>query len=430
MPVLHAVLCRGAISLWLCGSLSAGQPAHAQAEDPALRLAWASAWAQHPPAQALPWQRLATEAQSEAAQRWTAQPPTLDLRRQSDRPGSGQGAREWELGLSWPLWRPGERAHSQQAAAAEALTLVHGEAALKLALAAQLREAWWAWQRQRAEAELAHDRVVQAQVLATDVQRRVQAGDLARADAHQAEGHLADSEAAHAQAQARLSLARQAVQALVGGETLAEGLDETAGRSVGEWRAQPPASVAPAPLEPDLAPEAHPLWQALHSQAQAAENQAALQATQASAPMELSLSTVQGRTPGEPAQRALVLGLRLPLGSRPEAWVQAAQAHAQASELQARLGLLRQHLLLSWQGAQVRLRLAESQLRAASQRSRLAEETQVFFQKAFALGEADLPTRLRIGNETQEARRQATLALIDLQAARSALLQAAGRWPQ
>ena len=53
-----------------------------------------------------------------------------------------------------------------------------------------------------------------------------------------------------------------------------------------------------------------------------------------------------------------------------------------------------------------------------------------FFDKSFRLGETDLPTRLRIAMEAQEAERQATLTRIDVAAATSALHQAAGLLPQ
>src|SRR3989344_2410590 len=67
---------------------------------------------------------------------------------------------------------------------------------------------------------------------------------------------------------------------------------------------------------------------------------------------------------------------------------------------------------------------------AAQRRATLAHETQAFFDKSFRLGETDLPTRLRIAQEAQEAARQASLAAIDLAAAASAWRQAAGLLPQ
>ena len=52
------------------------------------------------------------------------------------------------------------------------------------------------------------------------------------------------------------------------------------------------------------------------------------------------------------------------------------------------------------------------------------------FQKAFRLGEADLPTRLRIEFEATEAERQLARARIDLAAAISAQRQALGLLPE
>ncbi|HET6787677.1 MAG TPA: transporter, partial [Aquabacterium sp.] len=80
-------------------------------------------------------------------------------------------------------------------------------------------------------------------------------------------------------------------------------------------------------------------------------------------------------------------------------------------------------------GARQRVTWAQTQRDAALARARLAQETQAFFDKSFKWGETDLPTRLRIAQEAQEATRQAALAQIDVAAAVSALRQAAGLLP-
>lgn len=60
----------------------------------------------------------------------------------------------------------------------------------------------------------------------------------------------------------------------------------------------------------------------------------------------------------------------------------------------------------------------------------LAGATRGFVAKAFALGEADWPTRLRAEQDAVQAERQALRARIDAAAAVSALRQALGLLPQ
>jgi outer membrane protein, heavy metal efflux system len=80
--------------------------------------------------------------------------------------------------------------------------------------------------------------------------------------------------------------------------------------------------------------------------------------------------------------------------------------------------------------AQVRTGAARTRLLAVEKHARLAQEVRGFFEKAFRLGEADLPTRLRTEQEAAEAERQASLLRIEAAAAVSALRQALGLLPE
>jgi cobalt-zinc-cadmium efflux system outer membrane protein len=66
---------------------------------------------------------------------------------------------------------------------------------------------------------------------------------------------------------------------------------------------------------------------------------------------------------------------------------------------------------------------------AAERRAALARETRGFYDRAFRLGQADLPTRLRIELDAAEAERQAAQARIALAQALSSVRQALGLMP-
>lgn len=401
----------------------AGAAMAARAQPPAtLAQAFEQAWATQPLPQALSARRSALAASRQAADAWTAQPAALELRAQTDRPGTDRGAQELEVGVALPLWLPGQRSRSQALVTQEEQALDARLDSARLQLAGQVREAWWAWQRARAELALAGAQVEHAQALSHDVHRRVRAGDLTRADAHQADGALALAQSAQARAEGQSLQAWQALQGLLG--------------SAQPWPSVDPSTPGPTGAEPtpgeasaDLAQ--HPLVRDLDQQAATARQAAELADTQSRANPELLLGTVHSRDQrGEPRQRQLTVGLRLPWGESPAQRALAARAHADATELSVQAARQHQQAQATLDGAQARWRAAQRAHEAAQRRATLAHETQAFFDKSFRLGETDLPTRLRIAQEAQEAARQAALAAIDLAAAASAWRQAAGLLPQ
>lgn len=431
----------GASRLALCATLclalaGTALTAHAQALD-TLSQAFEQAWASQPLPQSLSARRSALASSRQAADAWTAHPGALEWRAQTDRPGTDRGAQELEVGVALPLWLPGQRSRGQALVTQEERALDARLASARLQVAGQVREAWWTWQRARAELALASTQVAHAQALSDDVHRRVRAGDLARADAHQADGALALAQAAQARAEGQGLLAWQALQSLVG-SAQPWPLHAPNDARPGTPAKPAPASLATEPIGAEPVPGAsapdlteHPLVRDLGQQAATARQAAELADTQSRANPELLLGTVHSRDRrGEPRQRQLTIGLRLPWGESPAQRALAARAHADATELSAQATRQHQQAQAALEGAQARWHAAQRVLEAAQRRATLAQESQSFFDKSFRLGETDLPTRLRIAQEAQEAARQATLAAIDLAATTSAWRQAAGLLPE
>jgi cobalt-zinc-cadmium efflux system outer membrane protein len=409
-----ARLLAAALAATAAGAL-AQAPAAAPPGDPDLKTLFDAAWARQPEARALHDRREAAQARRRAADAWTPEPPALDLAHTTERPLRRDGAREFELGIAVPLWLPGERQGTAALAEAEASAVDSRALAARLRLAATLREAWWGWQRAGVEVEIARGQLDSARRLAADVARRVEAGELARADRHQAEGAAAAAEATLAQAQAAAAAARQPLQALAG---LAAG-EAPAGAAASE--PEPAADDAPA----------HPAIAELQDRAAAAERAAALAATQSRANPELTLATTRERgAAGERYGQTLTLALRIPFGGGPRHEGRVASARAEAADAAAQLALDRTRLQAEREAAVARVEAARVQRAAAERRATLARETRAFFDKSFRLGETDLPTRLRIEAEAAEAERQAARSRIDLAAAVSAWRQALGLLPR
>lgn len=382
-----------------------------------LRQAFDAAWARQPEAATLQLRRDAAAAQGRAAQAWTPEAPALELSNRSDRWHDNQGVRELEAGVSVPLWLPGERSRSGALADAGARAVESRADAARLRVAEALREAHWAWQRSAVDAAVARDQQAAARRLADDVARRLKAGDLARSDQHQADGAVAAADAALAQAIAARTLAEQRWRAVVGPVFMAPVADDAA------------PTMEPEPVTP--APDAHPALRDLQDRAAVADRAAALAALRTRANPELLLATTRERDGrGEPTLRTITLGIRIPFGAGDRQAAVAATARAEATELDVERALAADRLAGEAAAARAQVEAAKVQLAAAERRAQLAAESRGFFDKSFRLGEADLPTRLRIEAEAAEAQRQAARSRIDLAAAISHWRQALGLLPE
>lgn len=398
------------------------------ANSTTLKQAFDAAWQRQPEALSQPARQDAAAAEQRAATRWTAEPVALELSTTTDRLNQNLGRDETVAGLSIALWLPGERSRTLAVADAQARAATSRVRAAQLRTAAQVREAYWVWQRAHLDHGLAGELLSHAQELAKDVAKRVRAGDMARADQHQAEGALATAEVSLSEATGVLATAAQRLRTLTG---LAPKLPVTgpSGNHVGGAIGAEPMPVLPVDGATLLA--THPAVAELQDSADVAQRSAELAHVQTRGNPELTLATSRDRGQLDEAyQHSITLGLRIPLGSSSRNQAKRASAQADAIEAEAHVRLERERLQGDVEAARVGLVSAQTQVNASQRRAQLARESRAFFQKSFQLGETDLPTRLRIEREAIDAERQAARSQIDLAAAQSALRQTLGLLPQ
>ncbi len=410
-----AIPWRQALLAALLAGIGPGASAQAIATanpPPSLKDLFEAAWALQPEAQALQARRDAARAQQRAAGAWTPEPPAVEARHRTDRITGNDGARELEVGIAVPLWLPNER-RGAGALADAALAAADSRArAARWRLAGSVRELWWQWQRATVDVDITRAQLDSARRIAADVARRAKAGELARADQHQADSAVAAAEAAVAQAESAATAALQPLKALSG--LPIAGAPEVV--------AEPEPGAAEAPD--------HPALLDLQDRTTLAERSAALAATQSRANPELAVAATRDRgTAGERYGQTVTLALRIPFGGGPRHESRVAAARAEATEAQAQLALDRARLQAEREAAVARVEAARRQLAAAERRATLARETRGFFEKSFRLGETDLPTRLRLEAEATESERQAARSRIELAAAISAWRQALGLLP-
>lgn len=422
-------------SIWLsacaiAGSLSGGlvwaQPAVSPAAPPtahpaaagtsaggvSLRAALDAAWQRAVTARESDGQRRRAEAERAGARRFWVGPPSLELSHRDDRLQSSAGSRETEFGVAVPLWLPGQRAARAGTADAAVAQANAATQVARLRLAGELREAAWQIAALQAEAAQADGLTRALKQLADDVERRVRAGDLARADALAAQ-------AEHLTASTLQSDVRQRLQAAGARWTLLTGLTAVPELTAATFNDGALASAAP-----------HPELQfAIQSTELARKRVDLMRHSRRDAP-ELTVGVRQD-TPGraQASQGSLVVGLRLPFGTDDRNRPLEAAAFVELDVAETHEQRLRERLDSDIVAAREAQRAAEAQLEAETARAGLLRERATLIDKSFRAGETPLPDQLRAlaaagQADSAVARQTAALGL-----ARARLQQALGLLP-
>ncbi len=391
-------------------------PQTSQASAPAapsgsvtLRAALDSAWQRAVAARETEGQRRRAEADRTVASSLWAAPPSLALSHRDDRLQSNAGRRETEIGVAVPLWLPGQRtarAGTAEAAAAQALA---AEQVARLRLVGDLREAAWLLAALQVELVQADAQAQSLKQLADDVERRVRAGDLARADALAAQAEHLAAAAQQADVQQRLQAARSR-WALLTGLTAAPDLTADI------------ATEAPATAHPEL-------QFASQSTELARQRVELMRRSRRDAP-ELTVGVRQD-APGraESSQGSLVVGLRLPFGTDDRNRPLEAAAITELDVAQTHEQRLRERLDSDIAAARDAQRSAQAQLDAETTRARLLRERATLIDKSFRAGETPLPDLLRALAAAAQADSAAARQTAALGLTRARLQQALGLLP-
>jgi len=285
-----------------------------------------------------------------------------------------------------------------------------GEAAQRLQIAGEVREALWQARLARSDADAARRRSADAAAFADDVARRVRAGDLARIDLNGALALQQQALAAEAQADGEALRAQRAWRALTGLEAL-------------------PADVE---AEPSSAVDdrAHAALRARRQAADAARAKLGLASASAWGAPELTLGVTRERDViGAASVQTARIGVRIPFPLASQTRPREAGARAEIAQAEAELALARERLDADAEQARAELAQARRVEQFAAERARLAEDSHALVDKAFRLGQADLPTRLRAESERHDAQLAARRAGLETGRALSRLQQTHGVLP-
>jgi outer membrane protein TolC len=406
-----------------CGVLAclagwvAAPAVHAQTLAQALDAAWQRA----PLAAALPARQAQAQAATDSANSLTPGPAAVSVSHLSDRLNSNAGRREWEVEVATPLWLPSQR-QAQQAVAGHASDELQAEAAaLRLQLAAEVREAWWTVAQARSASTLARQRLDAAIELEQAVQRRYKTGDLARLDANLAQTERLQAEADGLDAERAELQARLGYQALVGTPPPDELPPEP-------LTAEDERLQGPAPIPADST--AQPPLRALQARVELARSRLALvDASRRDAP-ELALRWNNQRGDAfTPYDQAVGVKLTVPLSSDSRSRQDSAAARAELAQAEGELALLQSRLEQDQARAQADWRAAQRQLDLAEARRAATSDNLSLAQRAFTLGEIDLASLLRARTAAHEAQAALARQQVARHQALSRLHQALGLLP-
>ncbi len=303
--------------------------------------------------------------------------PSLAFRHENDDLTDNFGFRDWAGSVQLPLWLPGQRSRRLDVADAtdqEAASLTRF---YKWRVSGEVRELLWSYKIADAEVILARAAVDSARALETDIDKRVQAGELAVTDHILARKETLVREITLSTATANLDELRQQYRMLTG-------LSEV------------PKDILEKSVEDTSLPNQHPTLLAARyrtDRAQAESNQARHE-KRANPILALGARNERAES-GQPFDTILTLELNLPLGLRSQSAPKIADAERQLAEQQISHASLRRELEKQLVTAISEKQRTARTLKLAQQQQQLATEGLRLTQRAFDLGESDLFTLLQ-----------------------------------
>ncbi|MBL8380565.1 MAG: TolC family protein [Burkholderiales bacterium] len=376
-----------------------------------LRAAVEAAWQRQPIAQARAARADEFDARRAAAAAMLPGPPVLGVEHETDLVSRNEGLRKFTGEIAVPLWLPGQQERAQAVVGADRAAYDAAFTLARLALAGEVRDAYWQARAAETDASLARSALEGLLALEADVARRVKAGELARVDGNRASAEAQFQRIAVAEALARSLRAAETFRALTG-------------------FAQLPANDEARDTTARPGPDTHPGTTAAGQTVEAARARLRQVSGDTRDAPELGLGASQSRVDGtRPWEQTLLVRMRIPFGNEQRNRPRISAANADLIEAQSAQGRIAARLTAEMASAERELATALAALPLAESRAALARDTQALIARGFAAGEFDLPTRLRAEREFKEAEQGNARALIEAGRANSRLKQAYGVMP-
>ncbi len=351
-------------------------------------------------------------ADKEAVRRPWATPPSVEAMHRDDRLQSNAGRRETELAIAWPMWLPGQRSANEAMTQAGLDRADSSIRAARLQVAGLVREGAWRLIGDAANRALLEGQSDVLHKLYLDVERRVKAGDLARADALAARAQWLESRARISSGEQRLDESRIRWHELTG------------------LRAAPSRQAMTESIDSTTVRADHPQLDAAGKGVEHARRRLDVVRASTREPPELMVGVRQDVSGGVGgSHNSLQLGVRIPFATLDRNRPLEAAATGELSVAQAVEQRLRQQLQADASAAHVALLSAEQQLLVEQERAKLLRERAQLIDRSFRAGESALPELLRAMETASQAEAAALRQAIVLEHSRARLQQAIGVLP-
>ena len=393
---------------FLLVALLAAPIGFAQAET--LRDVFEKTWANSPQGKTVVAKREEANASRTVAESLFPGTPRIGLAQRTDRWNDNLGKEESEIGISVPLWLPGQKSARIAVAEADSDESQRSIAATRLAVAGELRTALWTLYLAQSEAAVAGERLDAAAKLEADVARRVKVGEMARSDLLLVKQETSSARAAAAEANARVVRSTQRYRVLTGSDRLPDNPQE------------PVMAAAAEDIHPRLA-----AGQAIAERARAGMKLA--QESRRDAPSIGMQYRRERDASGATPRDSVGFAITIPFAGEVRNAPLIASANTALIQADAQYQRLLAEVEAEAREAEAQLDAARIGAEIAVDREQAAAERLSLMRRSFELGETALVELLRAQSQAPEARIELGRSRARLSAAQANLNQARGITP-
>jgi len=315
---------------------------------------------------------------------WIAGAPQAGLRFQEATSGT---LHYIDANVQVPLWNPGQREAERETGAKAQASAQSQTLATKLRIAGLVRSALWDMSLQKIRYEQAQAEITIFEQLLAKIKRRVELGDLPRADELLAQTELLQKRAVMTMAEAELMHSRKRYASLTQTTQIPGNFQEKL--------------VALSEIQQN-----HPALQAINSQIE--RKQAELNALKltGSGQSNIAVGINSDRFTDDPRSNkteSFNIGVNMPFGGSAHIQPHIAALNVELNRLVAERDLLYRNLEQAHHEAEHNLEVNRVELGIANELKQVAEQHMTMSNTAFSVGEIDLIDLLKIQSRTQQA---------------------------
>lgn len=315
------------------------------------------------------------------AQSLWADDPSVTIGHYSDRVHASEGLQEWEAGVDFPIWLPGQREARRQASERQRQLVGSSESSLKLHLAGIVREILWDISLRRNQVSVAEQEWNVVKKLEKDVKKRVELGDLARSDLILSQQESLSKEAAWRVAYQEYRHAQHRYDMVTGLSMLPKNIEE--------------------PVIKDLTINMdHPLLKESHDKVVKSTVERDLMIIEKRDNPSFFLGSRREKgASNEDYVDAIGISLNIPFGLESHSQPKLTKAEVSLSESRSQMEILHRELKMAIQDASRELSATTEQYGFAKRQNELSKKNLDMSRKAFALGETSLLELIRVQSQ-------------------------------